>query len=444
MRAVLAIAVKDLRIVLRDRTAAFFIFLFPLFIALFFGVIFAGPGRSGSGRMPIAIVNESRGEHGAALIEQIAADASVNPTIVPGREEGARGVRRGRFVACVIVPESFDAGMLSLFTGGGLSIDLVVDPSRRAEAGLLEGKLNELALRQLSRMFQDAEVVSQATALGRAALALSGMSDEERAGLSSVFGGLDRFTAARTRTGRASDDPEPRAGDTTPPAGEPSEPALEWRPLRVNVSTVVDERKQPRTSYDISFGQGVVWGLMSCVTGFGASLAEERSRGTLLRLRTAPIRRRQVLLGKALAAFLACSAVQAMLLSLGQLPFFGVQISSWPLAILASVVTGIGFSGLMMLLAGLSRTEGGSQGLGRAAVLVLAMIGGGTIPLFFMPQWLQTISAVSPFSWATRLIDGYTWRAFTLTEMVPALGVLLAVGAIGLAVGTICMRWQEE
>ncbi|MBM4112838.1 MAG: hypothetical protein FJ253_05605 [Phycisphaerae bacterium] len=437
MLAVLAIAVKDLRLALRDRTAAFFIFIFPVFVALFFGVIFSGGGGRGAGKVPIAVVNESKGPRASALVADLRSDDALDATEIPSRAEGEQGVRRGRFTALVIVPDSFDASVLSLFAGGGLTIELVTDPSRRAEAGLLEGKLNELAFRQLGSLFRDSSAVSQMTSLGKAAIVAAPMSDEERSALSTVFGGLDRYSTALDA---ASTKKRTDAGADTGANAD----AFEWRPIRVKVSTVLDERKRPRSSYEISFGQGVVWGLMSCVTGFGASLAEERARGTLLRLRTAPIRRRQVLLGKALAAFLACMIVQSMLIGLGQLPMFDVTISSWPLAMLAVIVTGIGFCGLMMLLAGLARTEGGAQGLGRAAVLVLAMIGGGTIPLFFMPPLLQTISGISPFTWATRLIDGYTWRAFSLAEMASALAVLLAVGVIGFAVGTIFMRWQED
>lgn len=453
MRAIVAIAMKDLKLVLRDRTAAFFIFIFPIFVAMFFGVIFSGGDRGGTGKVPIAIVNESKGPRAEALVKDLRADAALDATELPTRAEGEDGVRRGKFTACVVLPASFDAGMMQMFAGGGLTIELVADPSRAAESGLLEGKLNELAFRHLFSMFRDSAAVSQMTTLGRAALVAAPMSDAERSALSTVFGGLDRYSAAleksrggakgETNTPKQSDASAAEKGAADAPTKDGSK-EFEWRPLRVKVSTVLDERKQPRSSYEISFGQGVVWGLMSCVTGFGASLAEERSRGTLLRLHTAPIRRRQVLLGKALAAFIACMLVQSMLIALGQLPFFAVVISSWPLALVATVVTSVGFCGLMMMLAGLSRTEGGAQGLGRAAVLVLAMIGGGTIPLFFMPKWMQTMSAVSPFSWATRLIDGYTWRAFTLEEMAPALAVLVGVGVIGFAIGTVCMRWQEE
>lgn len=437
MGPILAIAIKDLKLLVRDRTAAFFVFIFPLFVALFFGIIFGGASRSGgAGKMPIAVVNESKGPRAAALVRDLERDAAVAVTTLPSRAEAETQVRRGRVIASVIVPESFDSGIMQLFSGGGLTLQLVVDPSRSAEAGMLEGKLNELAFRQLGSIMQDPKLMQQATVAGRAALLLSDLPADQRSALSSVYSGLDRFAAATEKQAPPAVD---AAADT---AGEDN--GFAWRPLRVEVSTVLDERKRPRSSFEISFGQGVVWGLMSCVTGFGASIAEERSRGTLLRLRTAPIRRRQVLLGKALAAFIACMLVQAMLLGLGVLPMFGIVVSSVPIMLLTTVVTSIGFCGLMMMLAGLTKTEGGAQGLGRAAVLVLAMIGGGTIPIFLMPPWLQTMSKISPFSWASIAIDGYTWRAFSMEEMALPLIVLASVGIIGFVIGTLSMRWQEN
>ena len=451
MGPILAIAIKDLKLLVRDRTAAFFVFIFPLFVALFFGIIFGGASRSGgAGKMPIAVVNESKGPRAAALVRDLEHDAAVAVTTLPSRAEAETQVRRGRVIASVIVPESFDSGIMQLFSGGGLTLQLVVDPSRSAEAGMLEGKLNELAFRQLGSIMQDPKLMQQATVAGRAALLLSDLPADQRSALSSVYSGLDRFAAATEKqapkTVAEPAPPNAPSASGTPPAADTAgeDNGFAWRPLRVQVSTVLDERKRPRSSFEISFGQGVVWGLMSCVTGFGASIAEERSRGTLLRLRTAPIRRRQVLLGKALAAFIACMLVQAMLLGLGVLPMFGIVVSSVPIMLLTTVVTSIGFCGLMMMLAGLTKTEGGAQGLGRAAVLVLAMIGGGTIPIFLMPPWLQTMSKISPFSWASIAIDGYTWRAFSMEEMALPLIVLASVGVIGFVIGTLSMRWQEN
>ncbi len=41
IRVILTIAAKDLRLLLRDRTNAFFVIVFPLAIAIFFGSILA-------------------------------------------------------------------------------------------------------------------------------------------------------------------------------------------------------------------------------------------------------------------------------------------------------------------------------------------------------------------------------------------------------------------
>ena len=72
---------------------------------------------------------------------------------------------------------------------------------------------------------------------------------------------------------------------------------------------------------------------------------------------------------------------------------------------------------------------------GNAIVLVLVMIGGGTIPLAFMPPFLRAASQASPFSWAILAIEGAVWRGFAFTEMLAPLGILLFIGALGLVLG---------
>ena len=47
MGPILAIATKDLRLLLRDRVNAFFTFGFPLFVAILFGFIFGNVGGGG-------------------------------------------------------------------------------------------------------------------------------------------------------------------------------------------------------------------------------------------------------------------------------------------------------------------------------------------------------------------------------------------------------------
>jgi ABC-type multidrug transport system permease subunit len=52
-----------------------------------------------------------------------------------------------------------------------------------------------------------------------------------------------------------------------------------------------------------------------------------------------------------------------------------------------------------------------------------------------MPKWMQAASSISPFKWAVQALDGAVWRGLTLSEMALPLGVLIAIGAVGFAIG---------
>ncbi|MEY4943207.1 MAG: Inner rane transport permease YbhR, partial [Planctomycetota bacterium] len=166
---------------------------------------------------------------------------------------------------------------------------------------------------------------------------------------------------------------------------------------------------------------------------------EERQRGTLVRLLVSPMSPNQILFGKALACFVTCLATEWMLVFFGMF-LFRVEVSHWPLMVVVTLVTAFGFSGIMMLLAAGFRTQGGTQGAGRAVLLVLAMIGGGTVPIVFMPPFLRVASNLSPFKWAVMAAEGATWRSWGMSEMLLPLAVLAAIGVFGLTVGTALVR----
>src|SRR5690606_12970669 len=95
---------------------------------------------------------------------------------------------------------------------------------------------------------------------------------------------------------------------------------------------------EPRSAFDITMPQAMVWGLMSVAVGFAVTLVRERSAGTLLRLSMAPVGVAQILGGKALASFLACLATM-LLLTLVAVVALGVQVQSPALYALAMVCT---------------------------------------------------------------------------------------------------------
>ena len=70
-------------------------------------------------------------------------------------------------------------------------------------------------------------------------------------------------------------------------------------------------------------------------------------------------------------------------------------------------------------------------------MMMLAMTGGGMIPLFFMSDWMASFSQYSPIMWSITALEGSLWRGYTATEMFTPCAILLSVGAIAFVAGAL-------
>ena len=421
MRAVVFLALKDLRLLLRDRSAAFFAFAFPLAIAVFFGYVF---GSTTAEPMHVAVFVERPSPASDALVRALGEDAGVRTEPAATREEGERSVRAGTSAAMLVVPAGYAEGIDDLFAGGGARIGLVVDPSRRAEGAMLVGKVHEIAFRTVFSSLSDPAQLGRVLDRAEARLEKSDLSLADRIGIRTALSRAREMAAKRARDRDAGSDAGAIAG---------------WQPVAVDVAELAMRPGVPANSFAISFTQGIAWALFGAVSAFGAGFAEERDRGTLVRLLVSPLGRGRILLGKALGCFAACVATESMLLAVG-IAVFGVHVSSWPLLAVAIAATAFCFAGTMVLVAAGFRTQGGAQGAGRAVLLMLAMIGGGSVPLVFMPPALRVVSNVSPFKWAVVAAEGATWRAWGADDMWLPVAVLVAIGVAGLVAGAALLR----
>lgn len=94
----------------------------------------------------------------------------------------------------------------------------------------------------------------------------------------------------------------------------------------------------------------------------------------------------------------------------------------------------------MMMIAGLGRTEQAASGAGWAILMPMTLFGGGMMPQFIMPGWMQTLGNLSPVKWAILGMEGAVWRGFTLGDMLLPAALLLAFGAVCFAVGIRGLR----
>ena len=119
---------------------------------------------------------------------------------------------------------------------------------------------------------------------------------------------------------------------------------------------------------------------------------------------------------------------------------FGVTLSDPGLLLLALICCGFCFAGLLLAIGSMGRDPDSVTGFAWGLMVIFALLGGGMIPQFLMPDWLKLIGGISPGKWAVLSIEGAIWRDFTLLEAARPLAVLLLVGALGMAIGVHRLR----
>ncbi len=369
MNQIIALALKDLRLMPRNKGGMFFTFAWPIVLMVLFGFAFGGNATSGGAqpKMRIAVTDEDHSDASRTFLAGLEASLELTPMTTA---EADLAVRLGRRAGYLVVKPGFGAASQRILSGPSKQVELGVDPARQAEAGMIEGLLMKQAGAEL----------------------------------------LTRFTAQGSSGGEA------------------------WQPLKITTRAVARERRGPENAFDVTFPQGIVWGLIGCVMTFGVSLVTERTHGTLVRLRMAPLSRAQILGGKALACFITIMLVEVILLTVAF--GFGVRPSSMGILALAGVSAAVCFVGFMMLIASLGKTEQTASGAGWAILMPMSMLGGAMVPQFVMPQWMQTAGMISPIRWVVLAIEGGIWRQFTLNEMVLPCAILISVGIACFAAGT--------
>ena len=142
MNQVLVMAIKDLRLLFRDKLGAFFIIGFPILMGIFFGMVMGGPS-SGSSRakMKIAIVDLDQSSLSAKFVSLLGSNESIE-VIETELESAKEGVRKGQRLAMLVLNEGFGE-TAGIFWEKPPTIQIGVDPSRSAESAMLQGMILE-------------------------------------------------------------------------------------------------------------------------------------------------------------------------------------------------------------------------------------------------------------------------------------------------------------
>lgn len=416
----LTLTLKDLLLLWRNKAALFWVIVFPLAFGLFYGAILSGHFGPRA-KMNIAFVDLDQSGLSKALAQKLSDHASVHvvETRADGqphdRDSAIQGVRRGDVAAYLLVRPGFGESLRS-FDQDGTKIELGIDPSRQVAAGFLQGVVMEATLSILTNQLRDPEEIRKWLKIGQKEIEEArDLPEAQKHRLLGFFPTLEVFA--------------PKWLDA-----KISSAGQAFGTLKPSVVPVTFDRSEPRSSFEITFPCSILWAVLACMMTFAMSIVIEQKQGTLLRLRVAPMNKMHILGGKGLACFLSCVGAAALLVFVG-VTCVGVRVYSWPYLLLAIATVAACFSGVMMLLAVLGRTEQGAGGSALAILLVMATLGGALLPLIAMPDWLLAMSYFSPVRWGILALEGAIWRGFDLAEMLLPLGILLSVGALSFGLG---------
>jgi ABC-2 type transport system permease protein len=141
---VLTLALKDLRMLARDRAGLFWIVGFPTAFALFFGAIFAGFSEPRPSVLRIALVDLDRSPLAAEYVERLGREPGLYVESSDLTRARAK-VRAGHLDALVSVRPGF-AERVDWYAYGQEVLRIEADPSRRREAAYLQGLLLQVGV----------------------------------------------------------------------------------------------------------------------------------------------------------------------------------------------------------------------------------------------------------------------------------------------------------
>ena len=166
------------------------------------------------------------------------------------------------------------------------------------------------------------------------------------------------------------------------------------------------------------------------VVPLSINLVKEKNQGTIIRLNSSPtpyfihvLGKTFTYLGICLIQFLLMVVVGVYLFPYFDLPVFDISGKLLPM-LFVTFFAGLGAIGFGVLLGTLADTQEQSAPFGATSVVILAAIGGIWVPVFMMPEFMQTISKFSPMNWGLNAYYDIILRNSSVFGVVKYCGLL--------------------
>lgn len=415
MLRALHIAVKDVRIWVRDISALGVLLGMPVVLIMILGSALGGMGSTAE--IPVAIVNldtpvtvpfpgepptSSRGMQlalGRELTDGLTSSdrlAGVFDIEVVDDEQEVRGrVANGDLAAALIVPAGFSKRVNA---GEPVAFQVIKDPGADMSAGIWESVVRSYAVRY--------SAVSVA--------------------VQSAFKAAETYHPALIATPEGQGMLQGRVVQAADDSGLES-------------VSVADSEAEATTDFQALDFFGVTMTAMFLTFGamFGAfSQIRERREQTLARTLAAPVSPLSVTGGKMLGVFVLGMLQFAVLYGFTRFLFRVDWGADWGATLLVAAAEVAAVTGLAVLIAAFATTERGAGGLGPLVIQIQALMGGAFFTISVLPEWMQPIRYASIIGWAIEGWQEIQLRGGGVGDVLVPVAAMLGFAVLFFAVGS--------
>ncbi|MDP4180813.1 MAG: ABC transporter permease [Bacillota bacterium] len=382
------IAIKDLKILSKDRKALMLLLLMPALIMLILGTALSSYFKDAKRieKFPVTIVDYDKQKEAATFISVLKNYYKDTFELTENNEKDASDkLKTNKAFAVIIIPQNFTQNILK---GKNVKVEVRsnTEESIRSQIveGTVEGYMNTLSV-----------------------------------GIKGYAAFLDVF--------KLSDNKEFMKNEDAIVMG-----------LMQNLSGDLVQysettKKSVSSLQYYAAAMMVMFLLFSSMTGV-SMMIEERDNKTLGRIIGAGASKLQLIAGKCLGLVIV-GCIQMLILIIftriaygvdwGE-PIYGIVIISF-----CSIFASAGFG---MFVAALAKSLKAANGMGSTLIQVFTVLSGGMIPIYLLPSFLKTLSNITP-NW--QAMDGYykLMQGVGISQIIPNCIILIAMGLIFLSVG---------
>jgi ABC-2 type transport system permease protein len=425
LQQIYAIAIKDLKILLRDRAGMISLFAMPIMFILVMSIALEGVFEMGSNDNPIEllVVNQDAGQVAANVIDEmdtlegITLIESVDGTLLT-YDMADKLVSDGEFQVALIFPQDFSESIQSAALNPDAEsavVNFIADPTTSSQflspiQGTVQGYI------------QQAAAYSQAPT--QIAAGFDSMSDYVPSNQMPFISQIrDMFVNSMEDNGGLQN------------SGSLGVTFQKVAPKDFQITEEPDSVEQNVPGYTI-------FGVFFIVQVLATSILSEKQTGTFRRLLAAPLSKTALLLGKLVPYYIVNLLQVTLMFAVGALVFHMSLGHSFLALVLVTFATAAAATGLGLLVASFGKTPEQISGFSTLLALTLAAIGGMMVPTFVMPEFMQTISKISPHAWALSGYQDVIVRGLGVSAVWNEVGVLVMFALVFFSIAVWRFRFD--